>query len=258
MLYDDKFLKSTPSFQVNWETKWDPSEFWSSSSGRGGVIVVGNVTGRTRNTINDSAGAKFRHLIITVKMSDAFARQYRDGKEVEVVQASTTKVRTGYLNSSYAERQARSDRLTSAQVHARVDRVLARITTTKIPMGNEFDFWAGEDELLGLDLRDGDRIRLKTRGDTPFIESIAKLEAAGGTGSGTGGGAKHTTTNYTGGGGSGGVAGAGQSGGGALQAEAVGQSWTDKVMAKGAQPDQDDKPLPGDELEGVSDGEWSD
>lgn len=27
MIYDDKFLESTPSFQVDWKTPWNQSDF---------------------------------------------------------------------------------------------------------------------------------------------------------------------------------------------------------------------------------------
>lgn len=45
--------------------------------------------------------AQHRHIVLEIQYQEAFQRQFKDGKEVEVIQQDTQKVRTGYLHSSY-------------------------------------------------------------------------------------------------------------------------------------------------------------
>lgn len=75
-----------------------------------------------------------------------------------------------------------------------------------------------------MELLQGDPVRLKTKGEGPFIEFIVKLNNAGSA----------TAANYTGG-------------------EGAGSSWTDKVMSFKGQQD-----VPQDEGDGAEDDEWDD
>lgn len=75
-------------------------------------------------------------------------------------------------------------------------------------------FFSRESSLEGTEICLGDAVRIRTRGDCLFIESIAKLEAET---------TSATVRNFSGG-------------------EQVGMSWTDKVMAvknaRDSQPEQ--------------------
>lgn len=103
---------------------------------------------------------------------------------------------------------------------------LSRLTENKLhDSGKNVSqaFWCEEKYIDKMELLQGDHIRLKTKGEGPFIEFIVKLEDS-----------SATATNYTGG-------------------EGAGSSWTDKVMSfKGRQE------IPQDEVAEADDDEWDD
>lgn len=89
-----------------------------------------------------------------------------------------------------------------------------------------------ESSLEGTEIGLGDAVRIRTRGDSLFIESIAKLEAET---------TSATVRNFSGG-------------------EQVGLSWTDKVMAvknaRGSEPEQSGASAQAGDC--AADDEWGD
>uniref|UniRef100_A0A672ZBZ0 Arpin n=1 Tax=Sphaeramia orbicularis TaxID=375764 RepID=A0A672ZBZ0_9TELE len=109
-----------------------------------------------------------------------------------------------------------SDRLSEEQLSALVNQPeLVRVTDRYRPAGT-WAFWYPESEMDRTELEAGQEVRLKTRGDSPFIFSLAKVD--GGT---------VTKCNFAG-------------------DEKAGASWTDKIMANKAEGDAVQKTEDGD------------
>jgi hypothetical protein len=117
--------------------------------------------------------------------------------------------------------------LTAAQVRTPIDECTAQFYKGAVSNGSDMDFWTLESDVTGLEFIKGDLVRLKTCGRSPFIETISKLETD----------EAKSVTNFSGG-------------------QAVGSSWTDKLMTVGGAKEKDREVLAQDKMEGVADDEW--
>ncbi|XP_020623563.1 arpin-like [Orbicella faveolata] len=231
MLYDNKPLESIPVTPVRWEKRWEPEELFRSQR-PGGVIIEGNIHGQLRFSVTDpfSGSQKWRYVVLHVEISKALKRKFdsSSGKEIEPNYGKDKKVSTGYLMSSYKTSAAGdSDKINPAEAKKMTTVAeLSRLTENKLhDSGKNASqaFWCEEKYIDKMELLQGDHVRLKTKGEGPFIEFIVKLEDS-----------SATATNYTGG-------------------EGAGSSWTDKVMSfKGRQE------IPQDEVAEADDDEWDD
>ncbi|KAL0168062.1 hypothetical protein M9458_036284 [Cirrhinus mrigala] len=83
------------------------------------------------------------------------------------------------LNFAEVEAKGETDCLNERQLSDIVNKdQLVKITAKHCP-SQAFAFWISEAELLKTELEPGQEVRLKTKGDGPFIFSFAKLD--GGT-----------------------------------------------------------------------------
>lgn len=169
--------------------------------------------------------------MLHIEISKALKRKFDSltGKEIDPNYGKDKKVSTGYLMSSYkTSASTDSDKIDAAEAKRMITVTeLTRLTENKLPeTGNVISqaFWCAEEDIEKMELLQGDPVRLKTKGEGPFIEFIVKLDNAGSV----------TAANYTGG-------------------EGAGSSWTDKVMSFKGQQD-----VPQDEGDGVEDDEWDD
>ncbi|KXJ17500.1 Arpin [Exaiptasia diaphana] len=207
MLYDNKPLESIPVTPVQWETPWNAENIFRYDSD-GGILVEGTVQSRSRFSIRDKTpvNTKWRYVVLHVTVTRAIKRKFdASGKEMEPNFGETKKVSTGYLMSSYIkELQALTEYKESAYK-------------------NCISFWWDEKELEKIELSAGDHIRLRTKGNGPYIDSLSKLDQQ-----------TSTVSNYSGG-------------------ESTGALWTDKVMSFKKEEHEDD-----DRQEGVDEDEWDD
>ncbi|EDQ90750.1 uncharacterized protein MONBRDRAFT_24427 [Monosiga brevicollis MX1] len=208
MLYDDKALQGGPTRYVKWPAAYDPQRELCSRGD--GIIFVGKLEAKpNRVIVTDPSGQQARRMQLA--FVDALSRQFKDGVEVDVVVSSSTKTRTGHLNSSYTTAAGRSDRISaesvSSRIYAGADRLLASKPRRQLAGRDLFNFLGDEATLLKLDLIPGEEYRLRTHRDSCFIESITSVD----------GSVKHVT-NFT--------AGVGQG----IKEDSA--SWTDKVLSK--------------------------
>eukprot|EP00048_Salpingoeca_helianthica_P017273 m.236383 g.236383 ORF g.236383 m.236383 type:complete len:221 (-) comp20587_c0_seq1:66-728(-) len=216
-IYHDQALQSPSTHNVAWPSAW-------TGAGEGdGMIVEIVVRGKSKAVVTDSRGEKSRHIIIHGEVQTAYQRRFEGGREVDVAALQTQKVRTGFLNSSYKDEKVRNDLLTAEEVRGRVRGFAARLP--RAGSLGQVDFWGTEEMLKDLDIENGTRYRLKTRGDSPFIETLLKMDVEPV------------------------VKAANQAGD-----KAAGDSWTTKIMAQKAPSGP--AALPQDNLEGVGDDEW--
>ncbi|XP_078590790.1 arpin-like isoform X2 [Branchiostoma floridae x Branchiostoma japonicum] len=221
-LYNNQPLLSIPVQTHQLTTAWQPEKHQKGS----GVILEGVIESRSRHVIVDTSQAKFRYIVLHVRPSRAHRRKFdSEGREVEPNFSDTWKVNTGYLHSSYkVEARGQTDRLSAAELEAAVTSAELSGLTQQVHRDGCLPFWVGEEELVGMELNSGDNIRLKTRGDGPFIYNVAQLD-----------GATSQVSNFAGG-------------------NMVGSSWTEKVMA--VKRDQEERRE--EENQGVEEDEWDD
>uniref|UniRef100_A0A672ZD04 Arpin n=1 Tax=Sphaeramia orbicularis TaxID=375764 RepID=A0A672ZD04_9TELE len=171
-----------------------------------GVLVEGKLMDVSRHAVTDVNNR--RYIFVSTRGVDA------SGNEVEPNFSDTKKVNTA--SSCQVEAKGESDRLSEEQLSALVNQPeLVRVTDRYRPAGT-WAFWYPESEMDRTELEAGQEVRLKTRGDSPFIFSLAKVD--GGT---------VTKCNFAG-------------------DEKAGASWTDKIMANKAEGDAVQKTEDGD------------
>ncbi|KAM6936786.1 arpin [Xenentodon cancila] len=222
-IYHNASLQNKPVHSETFDGEWSPSAYESGP----GVLLEGKLLDVSRHSLSDSKGQKFRFYALFIKPGRIHQRRFdAGGAEVEPNFSDTRKVNTGFLMSSYkVEAKGESDLLTEEQLSAVVNKIeLLKITDAHRPAGT-WAFWYPESEMDKTELETGQEVRLKTRGDSPFIFSLAKVD------SGT-----VTKCNFAG-------------------DEKAGASWTDKIMANKANASTSQKPGGG---EGAEEDEWDD
>ncbi|XP_007256299.1 arpin isoform X3 [Astyanax mexicanus] len=223
-IYDNTALQNKPVHNEKLSTVWDPAFYQRGA----GVILEGTFIDVSRHAITDTNNRKERYYILYVKPSRIHCRKYdAKGNEIEPNFSETKKVNTGYLMSSYKqEAKGESDRLTEDQLKDIVNKKELITVTEKHCPKQAFAFWILETEMEKVELESGQEIRLKTKGDGPFIFSFAKVDAG-----------TVTKCNFAG-------------------DEQTGASWTDKIMANKADTLSDSKPA--EQGQGADDEEWDD
>ncbi|XP_012687835.2 arpin [Clupea harengus] len=223
-IYHNTALGNKPVHNEKIGHVWNPSSFQSGS----GVILEGQLIDVSRHVITDVQSKKERFNVLYIKPSRIHRRKFdAKGDEIEPNFSDTKKVNTGYLMSSYkVEAKGETDRLSEEHLRDIVNKPeLMRITEKHCP-SLAYAFWIPEAEAEKTELEMGQTIRLKTKGDGPFIFSFAKID--GGT---------VTKCNFAG-------------------DEEAGASWTDKIMASKASGEGAAKPE--EQGEGADDEEWED
>lgn len=222
-IYHNTSLQNKPVHNEKVDRVWSPSAYESGE----GVLLEGKLLDVSRHAISDDNGQKVRYYVLYIKPSRIHQRKFDgSGKEIEPNFSDTKKVTTGYLMSSYkTEATGTSDRLSEERLSAMVNKPeLVKMTDRHRPSGT-WAFWYPESEMDKTELETGQEVRLKTRGNGPFIFSLAKVD------SGT-----VTKCNFAG------------------DTEA-GASWTDKIMANKADAVSSQA---GGEGEAAAEDEWDD
>lgn len=201
-IYQNTSLQNKPVHSERLDGTFCPSAYESGP----GVLLEGKLLDVSRHAVSDATNQKLRFFVLYIRPARIHQRRFDGGgKEVEPNFSDTKKVNTGFLMSSYkVEAKGESDRLSEEQLSAAVNKAeLVKITDKHRPAGT-WAFWYPESEMDKTELETGQEVRLKTRGNSPFIFSLAKVD--GGT---------VTRCNFAG-------------------DEKAGASWTDKIMANKA------------------------
>ncbi|XP_026222172.1 arpin [Anabas testudineus] len=223
-IYHNTSLQNKPVHNEKYDRVWSPSTYESGQ----GVLLEGQLLDVSRHVISDVQNQKVRYYVLYIKPSRIHQRKFdATGNEMEPNFSDTKKVNTGFLMSSYkVEAKGESDRLSEEQLSAIVNKAELMKITEKHQPGGTWAFWFPESEMDKTELETGQDVRLKTRGNSPFIFSLAKVD--GGT---------VTKCNFAG-------------------DEKAGASWTDKIMANKAEAGSSQKA--GGEGDGAEEDEWED
>ncbi|CAL1595216.1 unnamed protein product [Knipowitschia caucasica] len=218
-IYHDTSLQNKPVHNECFDGVWSPSSYESGN----GVLLEGKLLDVSRHTITDVNNQKNRFYVLYVQPSCIHQRKFdAKGLEIEPNFSDSKKVNTGHLMSSYkVEAKGVTDRLSEKDLSTLVNKSeLIKITDNHKPSGS-WAFWYPECEMNKTELETGQEIRLKTKGNSPFIFSLAKIDCG-----------TVTKCNFAG-------------------DENAGASWTDKIMANKTSADSG-------KAGGAEDEEWDD
>uniref|UniRef100_G1U8U5 Arpin n=1 Tax=Oryctolagus cuniculus TaxID=9986 RepID=G1U8U5_RABIT len=174
-IYHDSALRNKAVRSARLPGAWEPA----AHQGGSGVLLDGQLLDVSRHCISDARGSKERYYVLYVRPSRIHRRKFDPkGKEIEPNFSDTRKVTTGFLMSSYkVEAKGDSDRLTPEELMALVNKPQLLALTESLAPDGTVAFWMPESEMEAMELELGAGVRLKTQGDGPFLESLAKLEA---------------------------------------------------------------------------------
>ncbi|XP_006867241.1 PREDICTED: arpin-like [Chrysochloris asiatica] len=174
-IYHDCALQNKAVRSTQLPGVWDPT----AHQGGNGVLLEGELVDVSRHSISDAHGRKDRYYVLYVQPSRIHRRQFDPkGNEIEPNFSATRKVNTGFLMSSYkVEAKGNTDRLTPEALKELVNKPELLVLTEGLAPDRTVAFWMPETEMEALELELGAGVRLKTRGDGPFLDSLAKLEA---------------------------------------------------------------------------------
>uniref|UniRef100_A0A250XWP6 Arpin n=1 Tax=Castor canadensis TaxID=51338 RepID=A0A250XWP6_CASCN len=174
-IYQDGALRSKAVLSARLPGAWDPA----AHQGGNGVLLEGELVDMSRHSILDAHGRKERYYVLYIHPSHIHRRKFDPkGNETEPNFSATRKVNTGFLLSSYkVEAKGDTDRLTPEELRRLVNKPELLALTASLTPGETVAFWMPESEMEAMELELGTGVRLKTRGDGPFLESLAKLEA---------------------------------------------------------------------------------
>ncbi|XP_042639419.1 arpin-like [Orycteropus afer afer] len=223
-IYHDSALWNKAVQSVWLPRAWDPAAY----QGGDGILLEGKLVDVSQHSILDVHGRKERYYVLYVQPS-CIHHSKLDPKrnEIEPNFSATRKVNTGFLMSSYkVEAKGNTDRLTPEALKGLVNKPELLALTESLTPDQTMAFWIPETEMEAMEPELGARMRLKTQGNGPFLDSLAKLEAG-----------TVTKCNFAGDG-------------------KTDTSWTDNIMAQ--KPSEWDVAESQEQGGGAEDEEWDD
>lgn len=230
MLYDDSAMSALPVKITRWNGTWNPDLIFKRSGN--GYIIEATILGKSKHQIVEGQ-TKLHYICLHVSILKSMRRKF-DGKgdEIEPDLGDKKKVNTGYLMSSYKDVSKEGEDIISPSEMKKIlsNKQLEDLLSGKLQTYNQANYvsavWCDLKQLEGTELPNGAKVRLRTKGNGCFLESILCLD-------------EDTTTKQS-----------------FTTHSSVGGSWTDKVLdtkdEKGA------KAHLTKESEGVDEDEWDD
>uniref|UniRef100_A0A8C0KSD4 Arpin n=1 Tax=Canis lupus dingo TaxID=286419 RepID=A0A8C0KSD4_CANLU len=174
-IYHDCALRNKAVRSARLPGAWDPA----AHQGGEGVLLEGELVDVSRHSILDAHDKKERYYVLYIRPNRIHRRKFDPkGNEIEPNFSATRKVNTGFLMSSYkVEAMGDTNRLTPDMLKALVQKPELLALTESLTPDQTVAFWIPESEMEAMELELGTGVRLKTRGDGPFLESLAKLDA---------------------------------------------------------------------------------
>ncbi|KAL0619714.1 Arpin [Plecturocebus cupreus] len=174
-IYQDGALRNKAVQSARLQGAWDPA----AHHGGNGVLLEGELMDVSRHSILDAHGRKERYYVLYIWPSHIHRRQFdAKGNEIEPNFSATRKVNTGFLMSSYkVEAKGDTDRLTLEELKQLVNKPELLVLTERLTPDHTVAFWMPESEMEAIELELGTGVRLKTRGDGPFLELMGWARA---------------------------------------------------------------------------------
>ncbi|GCB72874.1 hypothetical protein scyTo_0002234, partial [Scyliorhinus torazame] len=136
-----------------------------------GAMLEGTLSSVSHHHIKPTGSSPERYFILYIQPTKIHKRKFDSvGVEIEPNFSETKKVNTGYLMSSLkVEAKGQTDKISVDELKSLINKPeLLRISEKHTP-DPSLAFWIPEREMENIELEIGDGLRLKTRGDSPFI-----------------------------------------------------------------------------------------
>ena len=178
MLYNDTALNKI--FNIKWKEKWQEETVFRFKQGPG-VIIEGKVKNKFRISITDPTSGKIsqHYTVINLEFTRAYKRSFdNSGVEIEPWKSATKKVNTGYLMSSYKTVDVETTAITLRDLLVLInmpefDGHLSKLETNTVRV------FCNESNLGNIEVNPEENVRLKTKGNGPYVEYIARLDEGG-------------------------------------------------------------------------------
>ncbi|XP_034880029.1 arpin isoform X1 [Mirounga angustirostris] len=172
-IYHDCALRNKAVRSARLPGAWDPAVH----QGGNGVLLEGELVDVSRHRILDARDRKEHYYVLYIRPSRIHRRKFDPkGNEIEPNFSATRKVNTGFLMSSYkVEATGDTDRLTPDGLKALIQKSELLALTESLTPDQTVAFWMSESEMEAMDLEPGVGVRLKTRGDGPFLGRLRRV-----------------------------------------------------------------------------------
>lgn len=175
MLYDDKAINKV--LNVKWQEKWSEDSVFRMKQGNG-FVVEGRVKAKFKVAINESSSGKIvgRYSLLHLEFTRAYKRSFdNSGREIEPWKSATMKVNTGHLMSSYKTVDVETSAIGLQDLMvllniSELDGHLPKLET------NTVQVFYNEGSLGNIEVCVGEKFRLKTKGNGPYVEYISRLD----------------------------------------------------------------------------------
>ena len=175
MLYNDTAINKI--LNITWKEKWLEESVFRLKQGQG-ITIEGKVNDKSRISITDSTFGKVsqHYTVINLEFSRAYKRSFDNfGVEIEPWKSATKKVNTGHLMSSYKTVELETSAISLQDLLAlfhlpEFDGHLSKLQPKSIRV------FYNDSSLGKIELNCGESVRLKTKGNGPYVEYIARLD----------------------------------------------------------------------------------
>ncbi|KAM9994768.1 hypothetical protein ACTFIY_000959 [Dictyostelium cf. discoideum] len=129
-----------------------------------------------------------RYVAITIEFDNTVKRNWKDGVEIPPKMTRATAITKGYLNKFDRVQATLVDKINADQLSIAIsdgnknsslpsnfhDDAIKNLHPNK---KNYFEFWADVDKFSHKIFKSGDEVRIKTIGDSIFVDSVVKMDS---------------------------------------------------------------------------------
>eukprot|EP01098_Paradermamoeba_levis_P000927 TRINITY_DN11050_c0_g1_i1.p1 TRINITY_DN11050_c0_g1~~TRINITY_DN11050_c0_g1_i1.p1 ORF type:complete len:222 (-),score=78.52 TRINITY_DN11050_c0_g1_i1:23-688(-) len=167
---------STSSTSTNFSGVFAPENYQKGD----GLIIEGKVEQIRNHSVLQSGGKSSRYLALVIENKVSKKRVFKDGVEIDTSKEEKIE-KKGYLNKYDRHVIADPNELTN-------DQLVSTLGGSALPKGfyddqlknlhpkthGRFEFWLDHSSATNLELKPGNEIKLKTKGNSVFVETITK------------------------------------------------------------------------------------
>lgn len=178
MLYNDTAVNKV--LNINWKENWQEEAIFRFKDGLG-ATVEGKILEKFRIVITDDTSCKLskHYTALNIEFTRAYKRSFdSSGEEIEPCKSTTKKVNTGYLMSSYKAVNVDTSSITLKDLLvllniSQFDDVFPKLAANTVRV------FCKEGSLPNIEINVGEIVRLKTKGNGPYVEYIARIDEGG-------------------------------------------------------------------------------
>lgn len=175
MIYNDTTINKV--FNIKWREHFHEDAVLRFQRGRG-VTIEGVVKNKCRVAITDLTSGKTiqNYAVISIEFMRAYKRSFDgNGVEVEPWKSATKKVNTGHLLSSYKTVEIETSGISFQDLSTLINVPEFNCHLPKLEP-RIVRLFCNESRLGNIEVNVGENFRMKTKGNGPYVEYIARLD----------------------------------------------------------------------------------